>query len=770
MRKNRLFNIIIFLCAASACKAGSFYVSPSGNGNGTLSAPFKTIQQAADIAKAGDTIFIAGGYYSEMNICFKHSGNETDGYIVCCAQPGSGKVVLSQTDNTDADNNVAFMDISNKSHIWIEGIEFSNVTCLKACITMTNASQCVITGNRFIHLGNPEVNVWGGTAMVRLYNSADCVISHNSFEDITGDAIAFEGQNTKRNLFCNNTFKDLKGKKRNWSEDNYRFSSAITGTDTSFGNNVICFNDIAGGQDGIWLDRDASRNIIVRNIGQGGLRLIFNESRCAHNWFQENIACDMSESGYRSALYEGTGWSSDTRWINNIAFNCKVGLYLHKSKHNEVRNNIICLSSDKNLICTDSTIHYGQNIFRNNLWYAPEVPNSMEYGGKTYTPYIFGTRAKEKGGIYNKAPQFACTTSPYDFSLKDTSPCTGTGDENVDIGAYPIYGPSPIGCTPEHEDADVEAYFERAVTEVLRNKDYVITIRLNRVSDKETAVCIRPVAGDIREGTDYELKEKNILFRPGERTKEVTISFKGDETAYSKLLVLKIDNEGEGRFDGRTYTAFKLLTQAEHEDMLNSDIWLEAEDGDTGSLWNILTDHNASSDKYVTVKNGNNSNNDAPDNEDGWIKHVFNVSTESTYALWMRTICPNANDDSFWIRMDNGQWEQWNGIPSSTAWQWNLYPKTFYLTEGIHELYIGYREDGAKLDKMLLSYTGTLPTGKGEFPTEISLSIQKDDLIDHIEYFNLSGQRLHRISGQGLVIKKIYYHNNSVKTTKTIIR
>lgn len=132
--------------------------------------------------------------------------------IVCCAQPGSGKVVLSQTDNTDADNNVAFMDISNKSHIWIEGIEFSNVTCLKACITMTNASQCVITGNRFIHLGNPEVNVWGGTAMVRLYNSADCVISHNSFEDITGDAIAFEGQNTKRNLFCNNTFKDLKKK------------------------------------------------------------------------------------------------------------------------------------------------------------------------------------------------------------------------------------------------------------------------------------------------------------------------------------------------------------------------------------------------------------------------------------------------------------------------------------------------------------------------------------------------------------------------------
>ena len=51
--------------------------------------------------------------------------------------------------------------------------------------------------------------------------------------------------------------------------------------------------------------------------------------------------------------------------------------------------------------------------------------------------------------------------------------------------------------------------------------------------------------------------------------------------------------------------------------MLNSDIWLEAENGDTGSLWNILTDHNASSDKYVTVKNGNNSNNNAPDNEDG---------------------------------------------------------------------------------------------------------------------------------------------------------
>ncbi|HXE53309.1 MAG TPA: hypothetical protein VN541_09855, partial [Tepidisphaeraceae bacterium] len=45
----------------------SWYVAPTGNNGsaGTLAAPFQTIQQAANVAGWGDTVYIEGGTYRE---------------------------------------------------------------------------------------------------------------------------------------------------------------------------------------------------------------------------------------------------------------------------------------------------------------------------------------------------------------------------------------------------------------------------------------------------------------------------------------------------------------------------------------------------------------------------------------------------------------------------------------------------------------------------------------------------------------------------------
>src|SRR3954452_14859908 len=57
----------------------SYFVSTSGDdGNpGTLSAPFRTIQQAADVADPGDTVFIRGGTYRET-VRPAHSGSASN--------------------------------------------------------------------------------------------------------------------------------------------------------------------------------------------------------------------------------------------------------------------------------------------------------------------------------------------------------------------------------------------------------------------------------------------------------------------------------------------------------------------------------------------------------------------------------------------------------------------------------------------------------------------------------------------------------------------
>lgn len=56
------------------------------------------------------------------------------------------------------------------------------------------------------------------------------------------------------------------------------------------------------------------------------------------------------------------------------------------------------------------------------------------------------------------------------------------------------------------------------------------------------------------------------------------------------------------------------------------DVWLEAECGTVGSLWNINSDVTASNDKYITIKPGNNSTDNAPSIDNGQISYIFNLN------------------------------------------------------------------------------------------------------------------------------------------------
>lgn len=64
---------------------GVYYVAPWGNDSnpGTINFPWKTIQHAADMVKAGDTVYIRGGTYNEQ-VYISREGNE-NGYILFSA-------------------------------------------------------------------------------------------------------------------------------------------------------------------------------------------------------------------------------------------------------------------------------------------------------------------------------------------------------------------------------------------------------------------------------------------------------------------------------------------------------------------------------------------------------------------------------------------------------------------------------------------------------------------------------------------------------------
>lgn len=176
----------------------------------------------------------------------------------------------------------------------------------------------------------------------------------------------------------------------------------------------------------------------------------------------------------------------------------------------------------------------------------------------------------------------------------------------------------------------------------------------------------------------------------------------------------------------------------------STEIWLEAECGQVGSSWKIPSDVNASNGKYVTSPSGTQSLVAPSENTTDLIVFPFHLSEEGFYKLWGRVITPTADDDSYWIRMDDdSNWALWNSIPSGGTWHWddvhdqanNSEVMVYDLDTGYHALTICYREDGTFLDKLLLTNTGAVPTGLGNTAINCDITSTRDqNVISYSEF------------------------------------
>jgi hypothetical protein len=103
----------------------SFYVSTTGNdsNSGTEAAPWRTIQHAADTARAGSTVNVRGGVYEEL-VSINASGNATDGFITFRSYPG--ETAILEAEHFTPSGRQGVLTIHNKSYVRIEGFEIRN--------------------------------------------------------------------------------------------------------------------------------------------------------------------------------------------------------------------------------------------------------------------------------------------------------------------------------------------------------------------------------------------------------------------------------------------------------------------------------------------------------------------------------------------------------------------------------------------------------------------------------------------------------------------
>ena len=127
MKMKILTVIAVGLCfsAAFGQTNTSFYVSTTGNDSnpGSEAAPWRTVQHAADTARAGSVVLVRGGIYEEL-VSINASGNASDGFITFKSYPGE-TAILDATHFTPSGRQ-GILTIHNQSYVRIQGFEIRN--------------------------------------------------------------------------------------------------------------------------------------------------------------------------------------------------------------------------------------------------------------------------------------------------------------------------------------------------------------------------------------------------------------------------------------------------------------------------------------------------------------------------------------------------------------------------------------------------------------------------------------------------------------------
>lgn len=125
MKLTTVFILFASVSVASIQPNASYYVATTGkdSNSGTQSAPWKTIQHAADTAHAGSTVYARAGTYEEL-VRINVSGNPNDGFITFRSYPG--EIAVLDATRFAPEDRQGVLTIQNQSYVRIEGFEIRN--------------------------------------------------------------------------------------------------------------------------------------------------------------------------------------------------------------------------------------------------------------------------------------------------------------------------------------------------------------------------------------------------------------------------------------------------------------------------------------------------------------------------------------------------------------------------------------------------------------------------------------------------------------------
>ncbi|MZQ82620.1 DUF1565 domain-containing protein [Paenibacillus sp. 5J-6] len=399
-----------------------YYVSTSGNDSnaGTLAAPWKTIQRAADVVTAGDTVYVRGGTYREL-VTIKSSGSASGGYIQFLNYSGETPVIDGTGLNITSSNQSLFY-ISKVNYIRVSGFELANLVATSssldpAAIRVTNGSTNIQLLSNHIHdikntssSGNAHgIHVLGNsaTAITNLTINGndihDLVTGWSESLTLSGNIDGFEIARNKvhdnNNIgielagfygACSSSCVDQTRNGRVAENTVYHIDSS---KNPAYRTGVHA----AGG-----IYADGATNIVIEKnhvyANDFGIELASEKAgkatssiKVQNNWIHHNYGAGLIMGGSSSTR----GGASNNQIVNNtfVENDTLVQGYGNIALqwnlvNNSLKNNIIYSQSQKTLISKKNTSG-SANILDYNLYYTASGMNNgvWAWQGKTYTTW-----------------------------------------------------------------------------------------------------------------------------------------------------------------------------------------------------------------------------------------------------------------------------------------------------------------------------------------------------------------------------------------------
>ncbi len=381
--------LLSVLIVSTASWAKNYYVDAAkGNDSspGTLSSPWKTVQKGANVAVAGDTVYVRKGTYKEK-VTVKNSGSSGKP-IVFMAYPGETPIL----DGTgiSLSGYKGLFTAENKNYITLDGFHVRNSA--EVLVRMAYGTGFVLRNCR-IH-----TNRASNTDGVFFKHVTNSFIENNDVSNTKWDAI---------NVISSSNVKI----RYNYVHDNVYHAGinifpATNEAQVTYSGNDVMYNVVTRIVAGAAIyTRYQTNNTIAYNLiyDNTSNAIKFDEDRC----YAKRPAGSKCNYVYRS----------NTKVHNNtLVYNGKHGIMNVNATHTDIKNNIIAFNGSSP-ISVNSKANTGHSIDY-NMYYSP-------------------TNSNKRANEINSNPLFI-DANKGNFDLKSTSLGWKASNTGSKVGAAPV--------------------------------------------------------------------------------------------------------------------------------------------------------------------------------------------------------------------------------------------------------------------------------------------------------------------------------------------